>query len=48
MKFGRLKCATTILKRGKREDDDGATSPYGEIIKDLGQDDYEYLGGGDE
>ena len=44
MKFGLQKCATIIMKRGKREEDDGVTLPDGEMMKDLGQDDYKYLG----
>ena len=41
--MGLKKCAAMIIvKRGKTEEDDGATSPDGEMMKDSGQDDYKY------
>ena len=42
--FGLQKCATIIMKKGKREEYDGVTLPNGEMMIDLGQDDYKYLG----
>ena len=31
------------MKRGKREEDDGAALPDGEMMKNVGQNDYKYL-----
>ena len=44
MKFGIQKCARVVMKRGKREQDEGILLPDGEPMKDLGQQDYKYLG----
>jgi hypothetical protein len=44
MKFGIQKCATVVMKRGKREQDEGILLPDGELMKDLGEQDYKYLG----
>ena len=43
-KFWATKVCTIIMKKGKREEYDGVTLPNGEMMKDLGQDDYKYLG----
>ena len=42
-KFGLKKCATIIMKRGKRKEGDGVALLDGEERMDLGQDDYKYL-----
>ena len=44
MRFGIQKCATIVMKRGKKEDDEGILLPDGERMKDLGNEDYKYLG----
>ena len=44
MRFGIQKCATIVLKRGKKEADDGILLPDGEMMKDLGDEGYKYLG----
>ena len=44
MRFGIQKCATIVLKKGKKEEDDGIKLPDGETMRDLGQEDYKYLG----
>ena len=44
MRFGNQKCATLVLKRSKKEADDGILLPDGEMMKDLGDEGYKYLG----
>ena len=44
MRFGIQKCATIVLKKGNKEEDDGIKLPDGETMRDLGQEDYKYLG----
>ena len=44
MTFRIQKCATVVLKRGKKETDDGILLPDGEVMKDLGDEGYKYLG----
>ena len=44
MKFGLQKCATLVMKRGKKEEDAGIEMPDGQLMKDLGDGDYKYLG----
>ena len=44
MKFGLQKCATLVMKRGKRAEDDGIWLPDGQMMKDLGESGYKYLG----
>ena len=44
MKFGIEKCATIVMKRGKKMEDDGIVLPGGEVMRDLGKQDYKYLG----
>jgi hypothetical protein len=44
MKFGLQKCATVILKRGKKMEDNGIRMPDGQIMGDVGDGSYKYLG----
>ena len=44
MRFGIQKCATIVMKVGKREEDDGTLLPDGEMMRDFGQESYKYLG----
>lgn len=44
MRFGIQKCATIVMKRGKKEEDDGILLPDGQIMHDLGNENYKYLG----
>ena len=44
MRFGLSKCATLTMKRGKKDKDDGIKLPDGEMMKDLGEGEYKYLG----
>jgi hypothetical protein len=43
MKFGLQKCATLVMKRGKKIEDEGIRMPDGQLIKDLGEEPYKYL-----
>ena len=43
MRFGIQKCATIVMKRGKKEEDDGILLPDGQIMHDLGNENYKYL-----
>lgn len=44
MKFGLQKCATLVMKRGKKIEDTGITMPDEQVIKDLDEEPYKYLG----
>ena len=44
MEFGMSKCQTVQLKRGKRLRGDGLTLPDGEVMKDVDENGYKYLG----
>ena len=44
MEFGIEKCATLKMEKGKRTEGVGVTLPTGEIVKDLEEDGYRYLG----
>lgn len=44
MEFGLSKCATVIMKRGKKVEDAGISMPDGQVIEDLGNEAYKYLG----
>ena len=44
MKFGISKCATIVMKRGKKIEDTGIEMPGGIVIEDLGDGAYKYLG----
>jgi hypothetical protein len=44
MKFGLQKCATMLMKRGKKIEDDGIRMPDGQMMEDLGSEAYKYLG----
>ncbi|XP_060792588.1 sodium-dependent organic anion transporter-like [Neoarius graeffei] len=44
MRFGLTKCVTLVMKRGKKVEDDGIVLPDGQIMKDLGDSGYKYLG----
>lgn len=44
MKFGLQKCATVVLRRGKKIEDEGISMPDGQLIEDLGAESYKYLG----
>ena len=44
MRFGLNKCATLIMKRGKKIEDNGINLPEGELMRDLGDESYKYLG----
>ena len=44
MRLGIEKCATIVLKTGKKETDDGILLHDGEMMKDLGDEGYKYLG----
>ena len=44
MKFGISKCATIVMKRGKKVEDAGIEMPGGIVIEDLGDGAYKYLG----
>ena len=44
MKFGLSKCATVVMKRGKKIEDDGITMPDGQKMEDIGGMPYKYLG----
>ena len=44
MEFGIEKCATLKLEKGKRTEGIGITLPTGEVLKDLEEDGYRYLG----
>ena len=44
MEFGMSKCQTVILKRGKRQRGDGLELPDGNVMKDVDEQGYKYLG----
>lgn len=44
MRFGISKCATIVMKRGKKVEDQGIEMPGGTVIEDLGEGAYKYLG----
>ena len=44
MKFGLQKCATLVMRRGEKIEDEGIRMPDGQLIKDLGEESYKYLG----
>jgi hypothetical protein len=44
MKFGLQKCATLVMKRGKKVEDAGIRMPDGQMMKDLEEQSYKYLG----
>ena len=44
MKFGLQKCATLIMKRGKKIEDSGIEIGSDQIIEDIGESSYKYLG----
>ena len=44
MRFGLQKCATLTMKRGKKVEDVGIILPDNEMMKDLADEDYKYLG----
>ena len=44
MRFGLQKCATLTMKRGKRAEDIGIWLPDGQMMNDLGENGYKYLG----
>lgn len=44
MKFGLQKCATLVMKRGKKIEDEGISMPDGQVLQDLGDESYKYLG----
>ena len=44
MKFGLQKCATLVMRRGEKIEDEGIRMPDGQLIKDLGKESYKYLG----
>ena len=44
MEFGLEKCATLKMEKGKRTEGIGVTLPSGEVLKDLEEDGYRYLG----
>ena len=44
MKFGLQKCATLVMKRGKKIEDEGISMPDGQLLQDLGEESYKYLG----
>ena len=44
MRFGLNKCATLTMKRGKKVEDMGIVMPEGQMMKDLGETEYKYLG----
>ena len=44
MKFGLQKCASVLMKRGKKVEDAGIQMPDGQLIQDLGNESYKYLG----
>ena len=44
MKFGLSKCATLVVKRGRKVEDNGIQMPGGIAIRDLGNGTCKYLG----
>jgi hypothetical protein len=44
MRFGLQKCATLVMKRGKKVEDEGIKMPDGQMMEDLGEGSYKYLG----
>ena len=44
MEFGMSKCQTVIMKRGKRQCGDGLELPGGNVMKDVDEHGYKYLG----
>ena len=44
MKSGLQKCATLVMRRGKKIEDDRISMPDGQVIQDLGEESYKYLG----
>ena len=44
MEMGMEKCATLITRKGKRERSDGVELPSGEVMKDVSEEGYKYLG----
>lgn len=44
MKFGLEKCATVVMKRGRKVEDNGIKMPDGQSMDDLGEESYKYLG----
>ena len=44
MKFGFEKCASLKIEAGRRKESSGISLPSGEVIKDLDEDGYKYLG----
>ena len=44
MKFGLQKYASVLIKRGKKVEDAGIQMPDGQLIQDLGNESYKYLG----
>ena len=44
MRFGLEKCATLVMKRGKKIEDNGINLPDGKVMRDLGDESYKYLG----
>ena len=44
MKFGLQKCATLVMRRGKKIEDEGISMPDGQLLQDLGEESYKYLG----
>ena len=44
MEFGIEKCATLKMEAGKKREGIGVTLPTGEVLKDLAEEGYRYLG----
>ena len=44
MEFGMSKCQTVVVKRGKRKHNDGLELPDGNVMKDVDENGYKYLG----
>ena len=44
MEFGIEKCATLKMEKGKKREGIGVTLPTGEVLKDLAEEGYRYLG----
>ena len=44
MEFGMKKCATLVVKKGVRVSRTGVTLPNGEVMKDVSEEGYKYLG----
>ena len=43
IKFGLQKCATLVMRRGKKIEDDGISMLDEQVIEDLGEESYKYL-----